>query len=62
VQEVLNCGAAMNSLNLADAVLVASAPADGRISSSDGPLLSVAASEGIATVVLPDSRGRRASG
>jgi len=49
-------------ISLADAVLVASAPADGLIASSDGPLLTVAASEGIATVALPDSKGRRASG
>jgi PIN domain nuclease of toxin-antitoxin system len=49
------------SISLADAVLVASAPADGCIASSDGPLLSVAASEGIATAALPDSKGRRAS-
>jgi predicted nucleic acid-binding protein len=48
-------------ISLADAVLVASATAGGRIASSDGPLLSVAASEGIATAVLPDSKGRRAS-
>jgi PIN domain nuclease of toxin-antitoxin system len=48
-------------ISLADAVLVASAPAGGRIASSDGPLLSVAASEGIATAALPDSKGRRAS-
>jgi PIN domain nuclease of toxin-antitoxin system len=48
-------------ISLADAVLVASAPAGGCIASSDGPLLSVAASEGIATVALPDSQGRRAS-
>lgn len=49
-------------ISLADAVLVASAPAGGRIASSDGPLLSVAASEGLATAALPDSKGRRASG
>jgi len=48
-------------ISLADAVLVASAPAGGRIASSDGPLLTVAASEGIATAPLPDSKGRRAS-
>jgi predicted nucleic acid-binding protein len=48
-------------ISLADAVLVASAPAGGRIASSDAPLLTVAASEGIATAVLPDSKGRRAS-
>jgi predicted nucleic acid-binding protein len=48
-------------ISLADAVLVASAPAGGRIATSDGPLLSVAASEGVATAVLPDSKGRRAS-
>jgi predicted nucleic acid-binding protein len=48
-------------ISLADAVLVASAPAGGRVASSDGPLLTVAASEGIATVALPDSKGRRAS-
>jgi predicted nucleic acid-binding protein len=48
-------------ISLADAVLVASAPAGGRIASSDGPLLSVAASEGIAIAALQDSRGRRAS-
>jgi predicted nucleic acid-binding protein len=48
-------------ISLADAVLVASAPAGGRIASSDGPLLRVAASEGIATAALPDSQGRRAS-
>jgi len=47
-------------ISLADAVLVASAPADGRIASSDGPLLAVAASEGIVTAALPDSKGRRA--
>ncbi len=46
-------------ISLADAVLVASAPAGGRIASSDGTLLAVAASEGIATVALPDSQGRR---
>ncbi|SRR5580692_5593535 len=48
-------------ISLADAVLVASAPADGRIASSDDLLLTVAASEGIATAALPDSKGRRAS-
>jgi len=48
-------------ISLADAVLVASTPAGGRIASSDGPLLTVATSEGIATAVLPDSKGRRAS-
>ncbi|HEY4811585.1 MAG TPA: PIN domain-containing protein [Solirubrobacteraceae bacterium] len=47
-------------ISLADAVLVASAPTGGRIASSDGPLLSVAASAGIATTVLPDSHGHRA--
>jgi predicted nucleic acid-binding protein len=47
-------------ISLADAVLVASAPAGGRIASSDGLLLGIAASEGIATAVLPDSKGRRA--
>jgi PIN domain nuclease of toxin-antitoxin system len=49
-------------ISLADAVLVASAPAGGRIASSDAPLLTVAASEGIATAALPDSQGRRAHG
>lgn len=48
-------------ISLADAVLVASAPAGGRIASSDGPLLTVAASEGIATAALPDSQGHRAT-
>lgn len=48
-------------ISLADAVLVASAPVGGRIASSDSLLLTVAASEGIATVALPDSKGRRAS-
>jgi predicted nucleic acid-binding protein len=48
-------------ISLADAVLVASAPTGGRIASSDGPLLTVAAGEGIATAALPDSQGRRAS-
>ena len=48
-------------ISLADAVLVASAPAGGCIASSDGPLLAVAASEGIATIALPDSKGHRAS-
>jgi PIN domain nuclease of toxin-antitoxin system len=48
-------------ISLADAVLVASAPAGGRIASSDGPVLTVAASEGIATAALPDSSGRRVS-
>ncbi|HTD57308.1 MAG TPA: PIN domain-containing protein [Solirubrobacteraceae bacterium] len=47
-------------ISLADAVLVASAPADGRIASSDGPLLTVAANEGIATAALLDSKGCRA--
>jgi PIN domain nuclease of toxin-antitoxin system len=47
-------------ISLADAVLVASTPADGCIASSDGPLLTVAESEGIGTVALPDSKGRRA--
>lgn len=45
-------------ISLADAVLVASALPGGRIASSDGPLLRVAASEGIATLPLPDSNGR----
>jgi PIN domain nuclease of toxin-antitoxin system len=49
-------------ISLADAVLVASAPTGGCIASSDGPLLTVAASEGIATVALPDSKGHRAGG
>jgi predicted nucleic acid-binding protein len=49
------------TISLADAVLVASAPAGGRIASSDGPLLTVALSEGLTTTVLPDSKGRRAS-
>jgi predicted nucleic acid-binding protein len=48
-------------ISLADAVLVASAPAGARIASSDGPLLAVASSEGVATTALPDSKGRRAS-
>jgi predicted nucleic acid-binding protein len=48
-------------ISLADAVLVASAPVGGRIASSDGHLLGVAASEGIATAVLPDSKGHRAN-
>ena len=48
-------------ISLADAVLMASAPTDGRIASSDGPLLTVAASEGIATAALLDSKGHRAS-
>lgn len=48
-------------ISLADAVLVASAPVAGRIASSDGPLLTVAAGEGVATIVLPDSKGRRVS-
>jgi predicted nucleic acid-binding protein len=46
-------------ISLADAVLVASAPVGGHIASSDGPLLAVAASEGIATIALPDSQGHR---
>ena len=48
-------------ISLADAVLLASAPGGGRIASSDGALLKVAVSEGVATAVLPDSKGRRAS-
>jgi PIN domain nuclease of toxin-antitoxin system len=48
-------------ISLADAVLVASAPAGGRIASSDGFLLTVAAREGVATTALPDSKGHRAS-
>jgi predicted nucleic acid-binding protein len=48
-------------ISLADAVLMASAPPGGRIASSDGHLLEVAAKEGIATLALPDSKGRRAS-
>ncbi len=47
-------------ISLADAVLVASVPVGGSIASSDGPLLKVAASEGIATAALLDSKGRRA--
>jgi PIN domain nuclease of toxin-antitoxin system len=46
---------------LADAVLVASVPPGGRIASSDCCLLTVAATEGIATIPLQDSQGRRAS-
>jgi PIN domain nuclease of toxin-antitoxin system len=48
-------------ISLADAVLVASAPMGGHVASSDGPLLNVAASEGLATTALPDSKGRRAN-
>ncbi|HTD07793.1 MAG TPA: PIN domain-containing protein [Solirubrobacteraceae bacterium] len=48
-------------ISLADAVLVASAPAGGRIATSDGHVLTVAASEQVATIALPDSKGRRAS-
>ncbi len=48
-------------ISLADAVLVASAPMGGRIASSDGSLLALAASEGIAIAALPDSKGRRAN-
>jgi PIN domain nuclease of toxin-antitoxin system len=48
-------------ISLADAVLVASVPAGGRIASSDGSVLMLAASEGVATVALPDSKGHRAS-
>ncbi len=47
-------------ISLADAVLVASAPVGGRIASSDDDLLKVAASEGLTTHALPDSKGRRA--
>ena len=48
-------------ISLADAVLVASTPANGRIASADGALLAVAAREGIATAALKDSSGRRAT-
>jgi PIN domain nuclease of toxin-antitoxin system len=48
-------------ISLADAVLIASASAGGRIASSDAPLLTVAEREGIATAAPPDSKGRRAS-
>jgi predicted nucleic acid-binding protein len=48
-------------ISLADAVLVASAPAGGRIATFDGHVLTVAASEQVATIALPDSKGRRAS-
>jgi predicted nucleic acid-binding protein len=48
-------------ISLADAVLVASTPPDGRIASADRYILQVAESEGVSTTVLPDSRGRRAS-
>jgi PIN domain nuclease of toxin-antitoxin system len=48
-------------ISLADAVLVASAAVEDSIASSDGPLLKIAASEGILTIPLPDSKGRRAS-
>ena len=48
-------------ISLADAVLIASAGTDRQIASADRHVLSVAASEGIAITVLPDSRGRRAS-
>lgn len=47
-------------ISLADAVLIASAAPGGRIASSDGHLLEVAAKEGIAALALPDSNGRRA--
>lgn len=47
-------------LSLADAVLIASAGPAMRVASADGHVLDVAAKEGIATTVLPDSRGRRA--
>jgi predicted nucleic acid-binding protein len=56
-----HCHRSRCPISLADAVLVASAPVGGRIASSDGALLKIAANEGVATVVLPDSKGRRAS-
>lgn len=47
-------------LSLADAVLIATG-AGRRIASSDRYVLEVAVKQGIPIVVLPDSRGRRAS-
>jgi predicted nucleic acid-binding protein len=46
-------------ISLADAVLIASAEASRTVASADRHVLAVAASEGIATTQLPDSRGRR---
>lgn len=46
-------------ISLADAVLIASAGASRTVASADRHVLAVAASEGIATTQLPDSRGRR---
>jgi predicted nucleic acid-binding protein len=46
-------------LSLADAVLIASAGADGRIATSDRYVLVAAASEGVAVTPLLDSRARR---
>jgi hypothetical protein len=54
---VLLTVAAPCTISLADAVLVARAPAGGRIASSDGPLPGVAASAGIATTALPTRTG-----
>jgi PIN domain nuclease of toxin-antitoxin system len=48
-------------LSLADAVLIATSASATRLAGSDGHVLKVAAAEGIAITVLPDSQGRRAS-
>ena len=47
-------------ISLADAVLIASARPDDQIASADSHVLQISRREGVATVVLPDSRGRRA--
>lgn len=46
-------------ISLADAVLIASADTSRTVVSANRHVLGVAANEGIATIQLPDSRGRR---
>lgn len=48
-------------LSLADSVVIASVPVGGCIATSDSHLLSVATKESLSVIVLPDSRGHRAS-
>jgi PIN domain nuclease of toxin-antitoxin system len=48
-------------ISLADAVLLASVPPGGHVATSDSHLLSIAAEEKLSVIVLPNSRGGRAS-
>jgi uncharacterized protein with PIN domain len=47
-------------VSIPDCVLVAAATPGDTVATADGPVLDMAKAEGIATFVLPDSRGQRA--